>query len=237
MDETMNAQQAETLVRQKLSALQDLKYREFHASLIPTVRKETVIGVRTPALRALAKDLRGTAAGEAFLQILPHEYYEEQALHAMLIEHGDFETVLRALERFLPTIDNWAICDLLRVKVFAGHEEELMPHILRWLHSGRTYVVRFGIRMLMDFYLGKAFCPAYLKLAADCACGDYYIDMCVAWYFAEALCKQPEAAMPWFEQKLLPKWTHNKAIQKSVESFRIPQETKDYLRTLRIKGE
>lgn len=222
-------------IQRRLFELQDLGYRDFHAKLMPTVDKERVIGVRTPALRALAKELRGSEIANAFLQTLPHHYYEEQNLHAMLIEKGVFPEVLTEVERFAPTVDNWATCDLLRPKVFAKHTEELLPHILAWLESDKTYTVRFGIRMLMDFYLGEAFQSDYLALVANCACGDYYIDMCVAWYFAEALCKQSEAALPWFAEKRLPKWTHNKAIQKSIESFRIPAETKDFLRTLRIK--
>lgn len=225
---------AET-IRSRLFALQDLKYRDFHCALMPTVDKKSVIGVRVPALRALAKELAGTETAAAFLAELPHAYYEENNLHGLLIERmPGFDETLAALERFLPCIDNWATCDLIRPKAFRTHTDALMPCVRLWLQSGHTYTARFGIRMLMDFYLTDAFLPELPALVASCACGDYYIDMCVAWYFAEALYKQPDAILPYFSERRLPKWTHNKAIQKSIESFRIPAGTKAYLKTLRL---
>ena len=222
-------------IRARLFALRDEKYHAFQCSLMPTVDPATVIGVRMPALRALEKELRGTGDAAEFVREMPHEYYEERNLYALLIERSKFEDALAQVERFLPFIDNWATCDLLKPKSFAKHTDELLPYIRRWLQSGETYTVRFGVNMLMGFYLGDAFtaeCPA---LVAESACGDYYIDMVVAWYFAEALVKQREAVLPYFAKKHLPKWTHNKAIQKAVESFRVPDETKQWLKTLREK--
>ena len=222
-------------VRTRLFAARDEKYHAFQCSLMPTVDPATVIGVRMPALRALEKELRGTDAAAEFVAEMPHTYYEERNLYALLIERSRYEDALAQVERFLPCIDNWATCDLLKPKAFAKHTDKLLPHIRRWLKSGETYTVRFGVNMLMGFYLGEAFteeCPA---LAAESACGDYYIDMVVAWYFAEALVKQREAVLPYFAEKRLPKWTHNKAIQKAVESFRVPDKTKEWLKTLREK--
>ena len=222
-------------IRARLFAAKDEKYHAFQCRLMPTVDPAAVIGVRMPALRALAKELRGTPIEAEFVAEMPHTYYEERNLYALLIERSGFADAIAQAERFLPCVDNWATCDLLKPKAFAKHTEELLPHIRTWLKSGETYTVRFGVNMLMGFYLGDAFteeCPA---LVAESACGDYYIDMAAAWYFAEALVKQREAVLPYFAEKRLPKWTHNKAIQKSIESFRVPAETKEQLKAMRVK--
>lgn len=224
-------------IRARLFALQDEGYRAFHSRLMPTVPPETVIGVRVPALRRLAKRLAGTPQAEAFLQELPHIYYEENNLHAFLLESiRDYDAALAATEKFLPYIDNWATCDSFCPKVFAKHKEELLPVLRRWMASDHPYTVRYGMEMLMRYYLDEDFRPEHLAWAAAVHSGEYYINMMRAWYFATALAKQPEAALPWLTERRLDVWTHNKTIQKAVESSRIPAETKAFLRTLRVRS-
>lgn len=224
-------------IRARLFDLQDEGYRAFHSRLMPTVPPETVIGVRVPALRRLAKRLAGTPQAEAFLQELPHTYYEENNLHAFLLESiRDYDAALAATEKFLPYIDNWATCDSFCPKVFAKHKEELLPVLRRWMASDHPYTVRYGMEMLMRYYLDEDFRPEHLAWAAAVHSGEYYINMMRAWYFATALAKQPEVALPWLTERRLDVWTHNKTIQKAVESFRIPAETKAFLRTLRVRS-
>ena len=224
-------------IRARLFALQDEGYRAFHSRLMPTVPPETVIGVRVPALRRLAKRLAGTPQAEAFLQELPHIYYEENNLHAFLLESiRDYNAALAATEKFLPYIDNWATCDSFCPKVFAKHKEELLPVLRRWMASDHPYTVRYGMEMLMRYYLDEDFRPEHLAWAAAVHSGEYYINMMRAWYFATALAKQPEAALSWLTERRLDVWTHNKTIQKAVESSRIPAETKAFLRTLRVRS-
>mgnify|MGYP005754504801 FL=1 len=224
-------------IRARLFALQDEGYRAFHSRLMPTVPPETVIGVRVPALRRLAKRLAGTPQAEAFLQELPHIYYEENNLHAFLLESiRDYDAALAATEKFLPYIDNWATCDSFCPKVFAKHKEDLLPVLRRWMASDHPYTVRYGMEMLMRYYLDEDFRPEHLAWAAAVHSGEYYINMMRAWYFATALAKQPEAALPWLTERRLDVWTHNKTIQKAVESSRIPAETKEFLRTLRVRS-
>ena len=224
-------------IRARLFALQDEGYRAFHSRLMPTVPPETVIGVRVPALRRLAKQLAGTPQAEAFLQELPHTYYEENNLHAFLLESiRDYDAALAATEKFLSYIDNWATCDSFCPKVFAKHKEELLPVLRRWMASDHPYTVRYGMEMLMRYYLDEDFRPEHLAWAAAVHSGEDYINMMRAWYFATALAKQPEAALPWLTERRLDVWTHNKTIQKAVESSRIPAETKAFLRTLRVRS-
>lgn len=224
-------------IRARLFALQDEGYRAFHSRLMPTVPLETVIGVRVPALRRLAKQLAGTPQAEAFLQELPHTYYEENNLHAFLLESiRDYDAALAATEKFLSYIDNWATCDSFCPKVFAKHKEELLPVLRRWMASDHPYTVRYGMEMLMRYYLDEDFRPEHLAWAAAVHSGEYYINMMRAWYFATALAKQPEAALPWLTERRLDVWTHNKTLQKAVESSRIPAETKAFLRTLRVRS-
>ena len=221
-------------IRAQLFALQDVGYRDFQAKLIPDLAEGTMIGVRTPALRQLAKDLSRQPETEAFLQALPHRYFEENQLHAFLIaEDKDFASCIRRTEAFLPYVDNWATCDQLSPKVFRKHRADLLPHIKDWLRSEETYTVRFGIGMLMQHFLDEAFDPAYPALAADIRSDAYYINMMIAWYFATALAKQYDAVIPYLEERKLAPWTHRKAIQKAIESRRITPAQKSYLRTLR----
>ena len=224
-----------TNFQQRICALQDLSYRDFQAKLIPTVDPETVIGIRTPALRKLARELAKGEDVQSFLDGLPHQYYDENNLHAFLIEQcKDFDRTVALLDAFLPYVDNWATCDLCSPKVFAKHLPELLPHIMRWTASNQTYTIRFGLEMLMRYYLDGAFQPAYLELAASLRSEEYYVNMMIAWFFATALAKQYDAALPYLAERRLEAWTHNKTIQKAVESNRISPEQKGYLKTLRL---
>ncbi len=221
-------------IREELFRQRDEGYRDMQIRIIPTVKPETIIGVRTPALRRMAKELgRGEDAG-AFLDDLPHGYFEENQLHAFLIsDMRDYGACMAALEVFLPRVDNWATCDQMSPKVFRRHRAELMGRIRAWLASGETYTVRFALKMLMDHYLGEDFDPGCLRLAAEVRSGEYYVNMMVAWYVATALAARYEETLPLLEERRLDPWTHNKAIQKAVESFRITPERKAYLKTLK----
>ena len=223
-------------ITEQLFALQDKEYQAFQSKLMPTVPPETVIGVRTTLLRKLARELAGTPQAEQFLQSLPHRYYEENNLHAFLLERiRDYDTALTETERFLPCIDNWATCDCFCPKVFAKHKEELLVPIRRWLGSEHVYTVRYAMGLLMRYYLDEDFRPEYLAWVANIRSEEYYLNMMRAWYFATALAKQPEDALPWLTERRLDVWTHNKTIQKAVESFRVPAERKQQLRELRIR--
>jgi 3-methyladenine DNA glycosylase AlkD len=224
-------------IEKRLFELQDTAYRDFHSRLIPTISPDRIIGVRTPALRKLAKELIKDPYIAEFLQDLPHSYYDENTLHALLIsELKDYALCLQELDRFLPYVDNWATCDIMSPKIFKKHLPELIPVVESWIRSSHPYTIRFGLVMLMSFYLDEAFRPEYLTLAASAVSEEYYVKMAVAWYFATALAKQYEATIPYIEQQKLPKWTHNKAIQKAIESYRITADQKAYLRTLKLSG-
>lgn len=223
------------VISEELFALQDTEYQVFQSKLMPTIPPETVIGVRTPLLRKLAKELAGTPQAESFLHDLPHRYYEENNLHAFLIEQiRDYDTALAETERFLPYINNWATCDCFCPKVFAKHKAELLIPLRRWLGSDQTYTVRYAMGMLMRYYLDEDFQPEYLAWVAGVHSEEYYLNMMRAWYFATALAKQPDAALPWLTDRRLDVWTHNKTIQKAAESYRISPEMKQQLRELRI---
>ncbi|MCQ2261739.1 MAG: DNA alkylation repair protein [Bacteroidales bacterium] len=222
-------------IQAKLFALQDLQYRDFQCKLMPTISPDRVIGVRTPLLRALAKELKGTAEAERFMAKLPHQYYEENNLHAFLLEQiKDFDQCIAALQRFLPYVDNWATCDSMSPKVFKKHHAELLQQIPKWLASKQTYTIRFGIGMLMGHFLDEDFDASYLEMVANVTEEDYYVRMMAAWYFATALTKQYETTIPILEQKRLAPWVHNKTIQKACESYRISPEIKTYLKELKI---
>lgn len=235
-DENMNKTTIITNVQTHLFELQDLKYRDFHAKLMPTVNKEKIIGVRTPALRVFAKKYGKTDEAKEYLQILPHQYYEENNLHGLLIEQiKDYDTCLEELERFLPYIDNWATCDMLAVKVVKKHLDKFIDEVYRWMESDHAYTIRFGISMLMLYYLEDAFQMEYPEKVAQIRSEEYYVNMMRAWYFATALAKQYDKILPFIEKQKLDVWTHNKTIQKAIESYRITPEQKEYLRGLKIK--
>ena len=224
-----------TEIQQRLFALQDAGYRDFHAALMPTVDKALVIGVRMPALRALAKELKGTEPAADFMAQLPHKYYEENNLHAALIGHiRDFDACMAAVERFLPYVDNWATCDMMNPRALAKDKAALLERIRLWLQSGHTYTVRFGVEMLMNHFLEEDFREEYLALVASVQSEEYYVRMMQAWYFATALAKQYEVAVTYLEQRRLGAWVHNKTIQKARESFRVSQEQKEYLKSLKV---
>ena len=221
-------------VTERLFALADEGYRRFQIPLLPSVAPERIIGVRTPVLRKLAKELTGTAEAEAFLRDLPHTYYEENQLHAFLVEQmRDYDACIAAIDAFLPYVDNWSTCDGWSPKVLKKHPEELLCNIRRWMASELPYTVRFGIGMLQRYFLDERFDSAYLDWVAAIDREEYYVRMMVAWYFATALAKQYEAALPYIDAGRLPTWTHNKAIQKAVESYRVTPEHKAYLKTLK----
>ena len=224
-------------IRKELFSLQDLKYREMQVKIIPTVKPESIIGVRTPELRRMAKELGGKEGIDAFLNDLPHRYFDENQLHAFILSGmKDYAECLAALERFLPYVDNWATCDQMSPKVFRKHRAELLQPIKKWIASGETYTIRFGVGMLMEHYLDDDFDIAYPETVADIRSEEYYVNMMTAWYFATALAKQYDAVLPFIENCRLDTWTHNKAIQKAIESYRITPEQKEYLKTLKIRS-
>ena len=223
-------------VRDELFSMQDEGYRDFHSKLMPTVDKDCVIGVRTPNLRKYAKRFAATQEAAVFMEILPHKYYEENNLHAFLIEQiKDYKECVKALDRFLPYVDNWATCDLMSPKIFKKNHKELVADIRRWIVSEYTYEVRYAIGMLLKFYLDDDFLPEYPQMVAQIHSGEYYINMMIAWYFATALAKQYEAVIPYIEERRLDVWIHNKTIQKAIESHQISDEKKRYLKSLKCK--
>lgn len=226
-----------SLLSVRLWALQDAKYREFQCRLMPNVNPDTVIGVRTPQLRALSRELAHCAQAEQFLQTLPHGFYEENNLHVFLLNRiKDFDEVVQAVDAFLPYVDNWATCDSLSPAAFGREKGRLAEKIPQWLDSGAEYTVRFGLKTVMNRFLdADCFSHELLALSASVRSEYYYIRMMQAWLFATALAKQYDAALPYLTQRRLNDWTHNKTIQKAVESFRITDAQKQYLRTLRIK--
>lgn len=221
-------------IQKHLFELQDMAYRDFHSRLMPDTDKETVIGIRVPVLRKYAKSIAGTELSEKFIKELPHHYYEENNLHMMLITRiKDYDRCISEIERFLPYIDNWATCDFPAPKCFENHKEELLPVIKRWIASGETYTIRYGIGMLMRLYLDADFDPEYVKLVAEVKSDEYYVNMMIAWYMATALAKQWDAVIPYIEEHRMSDWVHRKTIQKAVESYRITDEQKRYLKGYR----
>ena len=222
-------------IKAELFRLRDEKYRDFQSKLMPSVEKESVIGVRTPELRKMAKQLAKREDVDDFLKALPHTYFDENQLHAFIIsEETDFEKCMDEVCRFLPYVDNWATCDQMSPKVFKKYRKELPGYIREWIGSDQTYTVRFAVGMLMVHFLDEDFDPAYPEMVAGIRSEEYYINMMIAWYYATALAKQYEQVLPFIEEKRLDARTHNKAIQKSVESSRIPPEQKAYLKALKV---
>ena len=223
-----------TEIQRQLFALRDQAYKDFHKKLIPTIDSNRIIGVRTPVLRSMAKRCAGQPEMQAFLHALPHTYYEENNLHAFLLEQiKDYPTLLAELHAFLPYIDNWATCDGLRAKCVKKHLAEFLREIRTWLSSERIYTIRFGLNMLLSFYLDDAFEPEYLLWAAQVQSEEYYVQMMQAWYFATALAKQWDSTIGYLQTDRLNLWVHNKTIQKAIESRRVTDQHKQYLRTLK----
>ena len=223
-------------INAELFKLQDTEYRDFQSKLIPTVGVEYFIGVRTPDLRKIAKTFAKRPDVDEFLQQLPHDYFDENQLHAFILsEMKDYEKCVEKLQKFLPYVNNWATCDQMSPKIFKKHKSELLPIIDQWIASDETYTIRFGIGMLMEHFLDEDFDLAYPEKVAAVRSEEYYVNMMIAWYFATALAKQYDAILPFIENKKLDTWCHNKVIQKSVESYRITPEQKEYLKSLKIK--
>lgn len=229
---------SEKTITDGLFALKDENYRRFHAKLIPDIPIDNIIGVRTPVLRKYAKEVAKLPEANIFLESLPHSYYEENNLHGALLSllyPKDIIAFMEQLERFLPYVDNWATCDMLSPKIFKKHLSYVYERVQKWLQSDAVYTIRFGIVTLLGFYLDDAFEPEMLQLVANVRSEEYYVNMAVAWYFSMALVKQYDATLPYIQNRVLEPWTHNKSIQKAIESRRIPQETKAYLRGLKIR--
>ena len=222
-------------IEDNLFKLQDKKYRDLQVKIIPTVDPDTIIGVRTPELRKYAKELvKGDYV--PFLKELPHKYFDENQLHAFIIsEIKDFNECIKCINSFLPYIDNWATCDQLSPKVFKKRADELLGYIKIWLNSSKPYTIRFGIGILMQYYLDDMFDEKYLMMVSRIKSSEYYVNMMIAWFFATALAKQYDSTIKYIESKKLDLWVHNKTIQKAIESYRITTEQKEYLKTLKIK--
>ena len=224
-----------TDLHKKLYSLQDLKYRNMQIRIIPTINPESIIGVRTPELKIMAKEILKSGDYNDFLEELPHEFFEENQLQAFILSGmKDYDECMEELERFLPYVDNWATCDQMSPKIFKKYKEELLERIKEWINSEKTYTVRFGVGMLMEHFLDDDYDPKYPEMVAGIRSEEYYINMMIAWYYATALAKQYESVLPFMEEKRLDDWTHNKAIQKSVESRRITEEQKTYLKSLKV---
>lgn len=223
-------------IKNQLLSMQDADYKEFHQKLMPTVDNETIIGIRVPQLRKIAKGLAKNDSTDEFLKDLPHRYYEENNLHAFIIEQiRDYDLCIEEVKIFLPFVDNWATCDSMRPKCFLSHTDELLLEIETWIKSEHTYTLRFAIEMLMCYYLDDKFDPRYHKMVAKVKSDEHYVNMMIAWYFATALAKQYEATLPYLTERKFSQWVHNKTIQKAVESYRITDEQKEYLKTLKWK--
>ncbi len=221
-------------MKEKLIKLKDEKYKEFQSKLVPNINKDTIIGIRTPELRNIAKKIFNSDEKEVFLNDLPHKYYEENLIHFFIISMiKDFDECIKKVEEFLPYVDCWPVSDQASPKVFKKHHDKLLPYVKKWIKSKHIYTSRFGIRILMNEYLGEDFKPEYLELVASVKSDEYYLKMMVAWYFATALAKKYEETIPYFEEKRLDDWIHKKAIQKACESFRVSNSHKEYLKSLR----
>ena len=223
-------------IREELFRMKDDRYRDFQAKLIPTISAESIVGVRTPELRRYAKLLKNRKDIAVFLHDLPHSTFDENQLHAFILsEIKDYRSCMEEVARFLPYVNNWATCDQMSPKVFRKHRQELMESIRKWIRSDDTYTIRFGIGMLMEHFLDDDFNPQYPAMVAELRSEEYYVKMMAAWYFATALAKQYTAVLPFLEEQNMDVWTHNKAIQKAVESYRITADQKEYLKSLKRK--
>lgn len=222
-------------IRDRLFEMQDKEYKEFHLNLMPGVDPDTVIGIRTPLMRKFAKEVFKSGEYEEFFEDFPHKYYDEMNLHGFILcEIKDYDYVIKELNKFLPYVNNWATCDLISPKkAFSKNLDRLLVDINRWIDSGDLYTIRFGVEMLMTFYLDELFKPEYNDIVAAIESEEYYVNMMKAWYFATALAKQYEATIPYIEKHVLDDWTHKKSIQKARESYRITNEQKEYLKTLK----
>jgi len=223
-------------VLERLYSLRDEEYRIFSQKIAPTLPLEVFLGIRVPNLREIAKEMVKNNDYKEFLKSLPHRYYEENLLHScILCLIKDYDEVIEYVEAFLPYIDNWAVSDTLRPKAFKKNKDVLLPRVLKWCSDSKLYTIRVGVNTLMDEYLDKDFKKEYLEIPAKIISEEYYVNMMIAWYYATALAKQWDDTIIYLTNNRLGKWVHNKTIQKAVESFRITEEQKIYLKTLRRK--
>ena len=221
-------------VYERLIKVCDKEYQEFQSKLVPNIDKELILGVRTPDMRLIAKEIKDTKEAKDFLESVPHKYYEENLVHMFLVAMiKDFDTCIKETNRFLPYVDCWPVSDQSSPKVFSKNHTKILPYIKEWISSDHVYTARYGIRILMNEFLGDDFENEYLEWVANKKGDDYYLKMMVAWYFATALAKRYDEAIPYFEKHLLDEWVHKKAIQKAIESYRVSDEHKEYLKTLR----
>jgi 3-methyladenine DNA glycosylase AlkD len=225
-----------TEIQKKLFEHQDLKYRDFQAKLMPEIDIKNIIGVRNPDVKKVTKELLRNSNLDNFTNELPHKYYEENNVHSYIIcECKEYKKVIKLLDEFLPYVDNWATCDIITPQIFKKNTDDLLTQINKWISSGKTYSIRFAIKTLMGFYLDNCFKKEYLEIPSKVISDEYYVKMMIAWFYATALAKQYDATIPYLEKKKLDKWVHNKTIQKAIESYRVSDEHKEYLRTLKIK--
>lgn len=221
-------------VYERLISYEDEKYKDFQSKLVPNIDKKTIIGVRTPQMRKIVKEILGTTEATIFLQALPHQYYEENLIHFFLISKiKDFDECVKEVEKFLPYINCWPVCDQATPLVFKKNHDKLLPLIKKWINSNHVYTARFGIRMLMNEFLNDDFKEEYLEWVSSKSGDDYYLKMMVAWFFATALAKQYNATIKYIENRCLDSWIHQKTIQKAVESYRVSDEHKEYLKKFR----
>ena len=221
-------------IYERLLSNKDEKYKDFQSKLVPNIDKETIIGVRTPQIREIAKKVFGTQEANTFIQVLPHQYYEENLIHFFIISKiKNFDECVKEVEKFLPYIDCWPVCDQASPLIFKKNHDKLLPLIKKWIKSNHVYTARFGIRMLMNEFLNDDFKEEYLELVSSKKGNDYYLKMMIAWFFATALAKQYDATIKYIENRCLDPWIHQKTIQKAIESYRVSDEHKEYLKKLR----
>lgn len=221
-------------IYERLLSNKDEKYKDFQSKLVPNIDKETIIGVRTPQIREIAKNVFGTKEADTFIQVLPHQYYEENLIHFFIISKiKNFDECVKEVEKFLPYIDCWPVCDQASPLVFKKNHDKLLPLIKKWIKSNHVYTARFGIRMLMNEFLNDDFKEEYLELVSSKKGNDYYLKMMIAWFFATALAKQYDATIKYIENRCLDPWIHQKTIQKAIESYRVSDEHKEYLKKFR----
>lgn len=221
-------------IQEELFKLQDISYKEFHSKLIPTIDKNTIIGIRIPLLRSYAMKIKYTKEADKFLNTLPHTYYDENVLHALLLsEMTDYETFIKSMQAFLPYIDNWAVCDVLKPKSIKKHKQIFIDEIKSWISSKDTYTIRFGVVMLMTYYLNEDYQKDYLNYPLQVKSDEYYVNMAISWFYATALAKHYDEVVKILKDKKLSVWVHNKTIQKAIESYRITKEQKEELKKLK----
>lgn len=221
-------------IQEELFKLQDISYKEFHSKLIPTIDKNTIIGIRIPLLRSFAQKIKYTKEADKFLNTLPHTYYDENVLHALLLsEMTDYETFIKSMQAFLPYIDNWAVCDVLKPKSIKKHKQIFIDEIKSWISSKDTYTIRFGVVMLMTYYLDEDYQKDYLNYPLQVKSDEYYVNMAISWFYATALAKHYDEVVKILKDKKLSVWVHNKTIQKAIESYRITKEQKEELKKLK----